>query len=909
LIALVCCIPWSSPAASWRDASHRGTLKNDAIEAHFQAGYVSSLIDRSTGNSLVSIDPADLPSQMLVFDESPTDLDSASVHTQASQDSILTVYRFPDGRDLRIGWSIEEGAGDLVLRVTSRTTGPVEQFRYTFFGCDIEDHALVWIRGNGTAVVMQAPWEGIQLGDPQRHGSPASFCHPVVALFQGERSGWFMEGRDSRIGPAYVLLKGAGNAANVGMVRRFPIGVQSPELFEARIRTYRDHWEDAADPYVEWLERGAGFLPIVKLPPPQAWVKDIRAQSYITVGDYDTLEKLAARVDPAKIFIGRQTEHRYHAMGIAYPDYRLTEEAKKWTRRVRELGFHVGVHFNSNAIGTEFPELVERFRPGFAVTGKDADGNDTYQSLYQGRLIRCSPAYKPWRDYLIEQMQDAVEAGVDVIYLDESMACTGKYIVDGVSGIEGMTALIRETLEAYPHVAVQTEQFSPLTAKYGKLALSQMPLGHPLSAYIFRRYVKVVPEGVMYSPTSTELLDAFDYWGGMLPGANPGREESWLQIAAAFQRFDLVPDGRLPRKPITDFSSHYTGGTVPMDDAPVPSGGVKLFGYRGGNGVTAYLEKYPTRRGLVVYEPDKPPQWFGTRHYAIRRWKGPGVPSYYGYRQYMKDWICYDEDSLIGLDPAVTYRFDESVERSPARFHVTRVPDDFAGYDDMERRIAPYEVGRDDSFFRLVFAGHGEMSMYVPDAYDVFLDGERVDVDRSTRTATVTVSAELPKSGSLGYFIALQPDGAPAEEAGAGRPSTLLAFRRTDGELAGPWVGLPWQRAKDSAKKASPNGDDFSLNVGAFAVFIGRFPPAKRLRLQGSYTVGSTTGQPGDGVVLLNGKQVLRIPTGNSPYPVTKFNTDISSYAEKYVLMEILSDNSVRAATAAWIRPRIVVEL
>ena len=907
-VVLLSSIPLKSFAESWRDAAHRGTLTNDAIEAHFQAGYVTSLVDRRTGQSLAAIDPADLPSHMLIFDQSPTDLDTASVRTRATGTEMMTTYRFPDGTGLRIDWYIEEGAGDLVLRVKSRTAGPVEVFRYTFFGCDIEDHALVWIHGYGTAEAMNAPWEGIQLGDPQRDGPPGSFCQPMVALFEGEGSGWFLEGRDPRVGPAYLLLKGTGNAANAGMVRRFPIGVQNPELVEVRIRTYEDHWQDAVDPYVEWLETGAGFLAIDKLPPQQAWVQDLRSQSYITVGDYDAVEELATRVDPAKTYIGRQAEHRDHAFDIAYPDYRLTESAKKWMRRVRELGFHVGVHFNSNAIGTEFPDLIERFRPGFDVTGKDEDGNDTYQSLYQGRLIRCSPAYKPWRDYLIEQMRDAVEAGVDVIYLDESMAATGKYIVDGVNGVDGMMALMRETLEAYPHVAVQTEQFNALTAKYGKLALSQMPLGHPLSAYIFRRYVKVVPEGVMYSPTSAQLMDAFDVWGGMLPGANPGGEESWLQISRAVQSFDLVQDTRLPRMPVKKFEHHYTGGLVPVMEGPVPAEGIKLAGFRGRDGITAYLEKHPTRRGLVVYEGDKEPRWFGTRHYGIRRWKGPGVPSYYGFRQYMRDWICYDDDSLIGLDPAVTYRFDESVERSPTRFHVTRVPDDFAGYDNMERRIAPYEVGKDDSFFRLVFAGHGEMSMHVPDEYDVYLDGERVEVNRETRTATVTVSAELPKSGNLGYFIALRPDGAPAEEADTVRPSTLLAFRRSDMELAGPWTRLPWQRAKDTSKIASPSGTEFSMNVGAYAIFIGKFPAVKGLRLQGSYTVGSTTGPPGDGVVLLNGKQVLRIPTGDYPYPVTEFDADISSYAGRYVLMEALSDNGVRAATASWLDARIVAE-
>jgi len=431
-----------------------------------------------------------------------------------------------------------------------------------------------------------------------------------------------------------------------------------------------------------------------------------------------------------------------------------------------------------------------------------------------------------------------------------------------------------------------------------------------LSGYIFQRYVKVVPEGVMYSPIDSPLMDAFDYWGFMLPGAGAGTmpKETWTQIAEAYHKYDLVPDSRLPRKQIINFTGHFTGGVIPVDDGPVPSDGVKLFGLRGSNGVTAYFEKYPTKRGLVVYEPGKSPTWVGTRHSGIKSWKGPGVPAYVGFRQYMRDWLIYDEYSLLGLDPSVTYMFDESVARSSTRFHVTKVPDDFIGYMDGERRIAPQEVGTDDSFFRIVFAGHGEMTMYVPDDYDLYLDGRKLDVDRRKKTASVIVNASLPKAGSLGYFIALTSEGKPAKDVSQARPSMLLAFKRTDTKLAGKWTNLPWQKSKDNAKAAMMSGDSLHLNVGAFAIFIGKLPQARSIRLEGSYIVSSTTGAPGDGVVLINGNQVLRVPAGEPPYKVHDFNTDISSYAGQYVLMEVISDNGVRGAAADWLHPCIVVE-
>ncbi len=898
----------ASAAGFWRDESNRSFLKNAAIEAKFQSGMLYELKDAVTGKFLVSIDPGQLPSQLVIFDKTVSNLDGAEVSVKAARNSVTATYTLVDGNQLTLKWSMESGKSDLILNASSRTAKPLEQIRYTLFGCDITNYAMVWINAYGASHVVHSPWNEVFLGDPQKDDIPSANPQPPVALFQGDKAGWFVEGRDPRTGPSNLLVKGYGDTVQAGMVRRYPIPVKDPELFEVRIRTYSGIWENAVDPYVEWLEKGAGFVPISKLPATQAWVQGLETQSYIPVGDFENLEALAKLVDPARTFVGRQAEHRNYAFDVGYPDYRLTDTAKKWVKRARELGFHVGVHYNSNAVGTEFPELIDRFRPGFNVIGKDASGNDTYESLYNGKLIRVSPAYKPWRDYLIQQMKDAVDAGVDVIYLDESMTAVGKYIVDGVNGLEGMTALMKETLEAYPHVAVQNEQFNLLTARYGKIALSQMPLGHPLSGYLYRRYVKVVPEGVMTRPIESPLMDAFDYWGYMLPSSTGDPADTWTQICMAYHKYNLQPDSRLPRKEITNYAYHPTSGVIPVDNDPVPAEGVKLFGFKGTGGVTAYLEKHPTKRGLVVYEPGKQPQWVGTRHFNVKSYKGPGVPSYIDFRQNMKDWLIYNNDSLLGLDPQVTYMFDASVERKPDRFHVTKVPDDFIGYRDGNRRIAPQEVGTDDSFFRLVFGGHGQIEMYVPDEYDVYLDGQKLTVDRASKTAKAMISASLPKAGSPGYFIALSPEGKPKEAANTDRPSMLLAFKRTDTELTGEWTKLSWQGSKDIAKYAAQGATSVTVNVGAFIVFVGKLPQAKSIRLEGSYIVSTTTGGPGDGVVLINGKQVLRVPAGDYPYTAHDFSTDISQYAGQYVLIEAISDGDVRGSQANWMNPRFVVE-
>lgn len=897
---------------SWKDPSLRTHLENESLKASFQSGLLYRLEDRVTGKLLLSADPAELAAHQPVFGAKRLDLDTCRVTHTVTKKSVETVYHAADGTVLRVGWSIEPGEGDLVLNASADTPEPVTEFRALIPGCDIKDHTLVWVHAYGVGHTANAPWDGTFLVDPRTDGSPQGFPHPLVALFQGKESGgWIIEGRDPRVAPANVMVKGTGDTAIVGMNRRLSVAGNKPELFEVRIRTYQDHWQDAVDPYVDWLRTGAGFLALDELPEQQAWIADIKTQAYIGVGDYQGIEELAKHVNPKETLIGRQAEFRHYGFDIGYPDYRLTDDAIAWTKRVRELGFHVGMHFNCKSVSVMFPELVERFKPGFAVIGKDEQGNDKYEYIYEGsnRLYRVSAAFKPWRDYLIEQIGYAVEAGVDVIYLDESMSPNGKWIVDGIDGIQGIFLLMEEILERYPHVAIQTEQFNTLTGKYGKMALSQMPLGHPLSGYIFSKYVKVVPEGIMYSPTDVPMMDAFDTWGFMVPGADTAREDSWLQIAEAIHQYDLVPDSRLPRADIREYVHHYSSGEYPADASVTSDAGVKLFGLRGNNGVTAYYEKHPTKRGLVVYAPGEAPKWFGTRHAGIRTYDGPGVPVYFGFREVIRDWVVYNDEKLLGLDPAQTYWFDTTRTRRPDRFHIFKVPDDYAGFTNSDRRAVSQEIGHDDAYFLVHFVGHGEFSAYIPDEYDAYLNGRPLEIDRESDTASASVKASPVRFDGLGYHIELSEGSTAEEQATEGGPVDLMVFKRIDTELVGPWVDWPLHGTNDALRWIKPNErNGYDISVGTVGRFVGRLPDAKSIRLQGVYAmVEQGPSNMGDGVVRINGVEVMRVPFGGLPFKEQPFDVDISDYAGRYVLFEFSTDSSVRGASAAWYNPRVVV--
>src|SRR5262249_12855709 len=161
---------------------------------------------------------------------------------------------------------------------------------------------------------------------------------------------------------------------------------------------------------------------------------------------------------------------------------------------------------------------------------------------------------------------------------------------------------------------------------------------------------------------------------------------------------------------------------------------------RGKNGLTAFYEKHGNKQGLVIYEPDKAAKWLGARVTGVSKWPGPGVLKEWvhsGGSDVEADWFLYDGKTQIGLKPRMTYRLDATATLPPDRFHVTRLPDDFALDDRYPSYLRPGDVGKNGSFFKLIFSAHGEMQLFVPDDVRTFLDGRELMIDRASKIATV----------------------------------------------------------------------------------------------------------------------------------------------------------------------------
>ena len=848
--ALLCiALPPTAPAASWQDLANRGTLTSAGFTARVQGGFLYELQVAGSGEFLVQTAPASLTAVHPIFGTVSLNLAAANVTLSSTGTNLAYSLSFPDGTAWAIDWSLQ--GSDLVLRTDATRPGAVEMFTFPIEGCRIATRDLVMVDHNGTGHVFENGWTGT-FGDPNRSGMPQSAVQPMVALFQGATNGWAVEGRDLELGPSIHRAFGGGSDAEIYFSHGFMHQPTSaPDMFEIRFRLYSGAWQDAVDPYLDWMENDAGFVPLSSQSP--AWVDDIRRQAYVTVTDYAGLNDLAANADPAETFLGRQAEYRYFIFDQNFPDYEPTPTSVTWIQAARAHGFHVGVHVNIAGIDRDDAATIAQFEPGLLQVGTDGMGNPIYDGA--STHVYCSAAYPPWRTNLVQAISNVVAAGADIIYLDQSTAPIGKFFIDGVTGIEGVQLLMQEIKAAYPGVAIQTEQFNPMASKEAAFALTTLDPGHPLSGYIFSRFVKVVPEGYYYQPIDVPTMDQFMEWGHFVPGAS--NNESWMEIAGAFEQFDLAPDSRLPRA------------------------ANQLSGFSGPGGVTGFFERNATDRAFVVYEPAQPPHDFGTRYENITSWPGPGG---------LADWLLYSGSTLIGLDPDVSYLFDPGSPPDPNRFHVFAIPPDFLPYRNDTRKIVSQEIGVNETNFRVFFTGHGTMSAFVEDEYDLFLDGVPIPVNRALDTATFPVSANT------------------------GDPSELLAFQQTEQVLTGSWVNLSWSRPQHKVSFVSTQdslfADSFFVNVTGTAFLNGRFPAQSMVRATGFYKIrDNVVNSTADAVLKVNGQEMMRLdPGAGPPYAMIPFDVNLTAFAGEYVFVEFTSDGDLHGPDATdWIVPKFIV--
>ena len=97
-------------------------------------------------------------------------------------------------------------------------------------------------------------------------------------------------------------------------------------------------------------------------------------------------------------------------------------------------------------------------------------------------------------------------------------------------------------------------------------------------------------------------------------------------------------------------------------------------------------------------------------------------------------------------------------------------------------------------------------------------------------------------------------------------------------------------------------------NITGYGVILGKLPQARRIRMTGRWKMRDSAQSIGDGVLYLNGTEVLRLPGGERPFKIQDFDVDVTRFSGQHVMFEIACEGQFRSSYSDWISPHIIVE-
>lgn len=815
VVGLLCSAPCHAAPGALSEPALAARIETRALTAEIQGGLLWRLTHNTTGQVLVDNPPDALPFDRLPGSSAGTTWRAEVVERDAGR----IVYRLVDagGNALRITWSAEESTGDIVLQMTWDAPEPADEMTFPVTGIDIGSFAAVLPSNFGECQVVRGPASG------SFTAAYASQMAVSLMLFEGKRGCWAIAAHDAEDSPKSFVLNAAGNLAGVDIRRGFFVAGRERRMFPIRFQACKGSWQELADRFAtEWLERGLGMIPLSRQP---KWIQEIRASVGV---DYepqlDELETLAQQLIPEQTLL-YVTMWRTDSFDFGYPDYTPRGAFRTWCARARELGFHVAAHFNMHGVNKGMDEYVERFKsgmnpvfPGWGV--QDPDTGFLMWSLDGGRSghYYVSSSYRPWREFYVEAVRPAVECGADVLHLDEShtaMTCPAENR-DIPNVFQGNIALQRALREAYPNVALQGEAFNDMNMRYASFAQTTAHTQHRIALHILSRFVKFVkrPGGGCLD----DEREGYEQLGVKLPWGDVPLSEGVIEEMRAFQdyRLDPAPDLAL--------------------------GPSQRFGFRGAGGVTAFLERDEHTSGLAVYQPDGTRRTFNVRHFGVTEHTDGRLPG----------WLVYDGHRLLGLDPALSYRFADG-PMPQDEFHLCAVPPDF--------RLRRGVTGSDEQYYIVDFSAHGAVEVAVPPALPhVYANGRRLAVTEGV--------AHIEAEGDV----------------------SLIAFADGPPLAAGLLNQMPWAVDGYPLGERTPaftaRGTGFFHHAGVKANIIGRLPIAKKLVLRGALVMDPAAKNGMTGVVAINGREVLRVDCVERPWTPRHFEADISAFAGQDVMVQ-----------------------
>ncbi len=258
----------------------------------------------------------------------------------------------------------------------------------------------------------------------------------------------------------------------------------SGESVSWRINTFVGEWTAPVDRYKKWAYQAFEIAEKNKYRP--KWVDDIKL--VIKHADYipdeeiipflDALEKYAKPSETLLFLTNWKDSEEKQPIPYWLPNSRgikFVKEARRRGFRVMYFANYIGIMPN-NARFADFKDHIIRDPYSGKMEGWNLEGEWVKWNLRGDHspdsnvmLYYVNPAYKPWRDFQIDQFKRLfAESPGDGLFLDQAFLLfnDGNGTIDGLNTIKANLEFHREVAEALPGVALGGESVNEITMQY-----------------------------------------------------------------------------------------------------------------------------------------------------------------------------------------------------------------------------------------------------------------------------------------------------------------------------------------------------------------------------------------------------------------------------------------------------------
>jgi Domain of unknown function (DUF6259) len=251
-----------------------------------------------------------------------------------------------------------------------------------------------------------------------------------------------------------------------------------------RVNTFAGSWTIPVDRYKKWAYTAYNLAAKESARP--KWVDDIKLvvkhADYVDEGDatrfLDTLQRHVVPSETLLFLTFWKDDEEKQPIPFWIPNrrgIRFAQEARRRGFRVMYFANYIGIMPNHPKFN-EFKDHFVRDPYSGAAQGWNLAGEWAHWDLRGDKspksdvkLYYVNPAYKPWRDYQIQQFKQLFSMSPgDGLFLDQAFLIfnDGNGAVDGQSMVEANLQFHREVAEALPGVALGGESINEITMQY-----------------------------------------------------------------------------------------------------------------------------------------------------------------------------------------------------------------------------------------------------------------------------------------------------------------------------------------------------------------------------------------------------------------------------------------------------------